>query len=107
MSCKRSKEDFLCLHLAYTIEKRIDRIINHHIMHYVYAYLHREATKKKSKKTSQQVWTISKNGESTPHFRTILADFGTWKLMFFAIIKSLWIRGIDKVSLEDLFKVKL
>ena len=28
--------------------------------------LPREATKKKSKKTSQQVWTISKNGEPPP-----------------------------------------
>ena len=29
-------------------------------------HLLREATKKKSKKTSQQVWTISKNGETPP-----------------------------------------
>ena len=45
----------------------------------------REATKKKSKKISQQVWNISKNGEPppSPYFTTILADFGTWKSMFF------------------------
>ena len=29
-----------------------------------------EATKKKSKKTSQQVWTISKNGEPPPQKKT-------------------------------------
>ena len=78
MSCKRSKEDFLCLHLAYTIEKRIDRIINHHIMHYVYAYLHREATKKKVKKFHSKCELSPKmENPPSPYFTTILADFGT------------------------------
>ena len=34
-----------------------------------------------------------------------LLELENW--CFFAIIKSLWMRGIDKVSLKDLFKVKL
>ena len=60
-------------------------------------------------KISQQLWTISKNGEPpSPYFTTISATFGTWKSMvFFAIIKSLWMRRIDKNKIGDLFKIKL
>ena len=31
----------------------------------------------------------------SPYFTTISATFWTWKSKFFAIMKSLWIRGID------------
>ena len=41
----------------------------------------------------------------SPYFTTILADFGTWKSMFFAIIKSLWMRemtkSLSKISLKS------
>ena len=43
-----------------------------------------------------------------PLFHNKFSRFRNLKIdVFFAIIKSLWMRGIDKVSLKDLFKVKL
>ena len=67
----------------------------------------REATKKR-KKISQQVWTISENGEPLPLFHNNFSHFRNLKInVFFAIIKSLRMRGIDKNKKGDLFIVKL
>ena len=66
----------------------------------------REATKKNDKKFHTLCKLSKWNGNPpppAPFFTTISASFRTWKLMLFAM----WMRGIDKNKIGDLFKVKL
>ena len=66
---------------------------------YVMIMLLREATKKESKKTTQQVWTISKNGEPPPLplFHNKFSRF--WNLKIKWMIEMT--KSLSKISLKS------
>jgi len=69
----------------------------------LYVNLVREATKKKVKNFTTSVKYLQKwRTPPFPYFTTILADFWPWKSIFFAIIKSLWMKEMTK-SLSKIF----
>ena len=87
--------------------------INYLISRYVYIFLIlnikclREATKKKSKKFHNKCELSPKmENPPSPYFTTILADFGTWKSMFFLQLLRVceWgglAKSLSKISLKS------